>query len=308
MNLCGFFFHAGCNSRHVHGGAIATMIDTVTGTHASAISAPVMTANLNIDYRRYETMWYNLSLGFFSYESYVFRSSTFLYEKQKFKVIGALKKISLFMYLLQLLFPLIYRLYNFLSWSAFSILTWNILVHIVIPQLPDDSCFQCFWSWLHYYGSPRPNKQFFLFQAPSHWEAQCWLSPRWRKQKAENYIFHAKWPALMAQRGTLMQQVNAFPQISTQQPCLLRAAFNVTLLFSFMQHCLCRSVSLICWKGDNISVCHKQQICHRCVCVCVWHCKKKTSVLLVWNMYIFSIKWKLNVNITLFAFNYMLFY
>ncbi|XP_011483565.1 acyl-coenzyme A thioesterase THEM4 isoform X1 [Oryzias latipes] len=36
---------------HVHGGAIATMIDTVTGTHASAISAPVMTANLNIDYR-----------------------------------------------------------------------------------------------------------------------------------------------------------------------------------------------------------------------------------------------------------------
>ncbi|KAF6739739.1 Acyl-coenzyme A thioesterase THEM4 [Oryzias melastigma] len=36
---------------HVHGGAIATMIDTVTGTHASAISAPVLTANLNIDYR-----------------------------------------------------------------------------------------------------------------------------------------------------------------------------------------------------------------------------------------------------------------
>uniref|UniRef100_A0A1A8FNL2 Acyl-coenzyme A thioesterase THEM4 n=1 Tax=Nothobranchius korthausae TaxID=1143690 RepID=A0A1A8FNL2_9TELE len=36
---------------HVHGGAIATMIDTVTGTHASLLSAPVMTANLNIDYR-----------------------------------------------------------------------------------------------------------------------------------------------------------------------------------------------------------------------------------------------------------------
>ncbi|XP_026228839.1 acyl-coenzyme A thioesterase THEM4 [Anabas testudineus] len=36
---------------HVHGGAIATMIDTVTGTHASQLSEPVMTANLNINYR-----------------------------------------------------------------------------------------------------------------------------------------------------------------------------------------------------------------------------------------------------------------
>uniref|UniRef100_A0A3Q3VZ93 Acyl-coenzyme A thioesterase THEM4 n=1 Tax=Mola mola TaxID=94237 RepID=A0A3Q3VZ93_MOLML len=36
---------------HVHGGAIATMIDTVTGTHASMLSGPVMTANLNINYR-----------------------------------------------------------------------------------------------------------------------------------------------------------------------------------------------------------------------------------------------------------------
>ncbi|XP_032375449.1 acyl-coenzyme A thioesterase THEM4 isoform X1 [Etheostoma spectabile] len=37
---------------HVHGGAIATMIDTVTGTHATILSGPVMTANLNINYRR----------------------------------------------------------------------------------------------------------------------------------------------------------------------------------------------------------------------------------------------------------------
>ncbi|XP_061574360.1 acyl-coenzyme A thioesterase THEM4 [Cololabis saira] len=36
---------------HVHGGAIATMIDTVTGTHASLLCAPVVTANLSIDYR-----------------------------------------------------------------------------------------------------------------------------------------------------------------------------------------------------------------------------------------------------------------
>lgn len=36
---------------HVHGGAIATMIDTVTGTHATLLSGPVMTANLNISYR-----------------------------------------------------------------------------------------------------------------------------------------------------------------------------------------------------------------------------------------------------------------
>ncbi|XP_041844393.1 acyl-coenzyme A thioesterase THEM4 [Melanotaenia boesemani] len=36
---------------HVHGGAIATMIDTVTGTHSSLLCAPVMTANLNINYR-----------------------------------------------------------------------------------------------------------------------------------------------------------------------------------------------------------------------------------------------------------------
>ncbi|XP_028985914.1 acyl-coenzyme A thioesterase THEM4 [Betta splendens] len=36
---------------HVHGGAIATMIDTVTGTHASQLCEPVMTANLNINYR-----------------------------------------------------------------------------------------------------------------------------------------------------------------------------------------------------------------------------------------------------------------
>ncbi|CAB1459818.1 unnamed protein product [Pleuronectes platessa] len=35
----------------VHGGAIATMIDTVTGTHANVLSRPVMTANLNINYR-----------------------------------------------------------------------------------------------------------------------------------------------------------------------------------------------------------------------------------------------------------------
>ncbi|XP_056142486.1 acyl-coenzyme A thioesterase THEM4 isoform X2 [Lampris incognitus] len=36
---------------YVHGGAIATMIDSVTGTHATFISGPVMTANLNINYR-----------------------------------------------------------------------------------------------------------------------------------------------------------------------------------------------------------------------------------------------------------------
>lgn len=36
---------------HVHGGAIATMIDAVTGTHAAFLSGPVMTANLNINYR-----------------------------------------------------------------------------------------------------------------------------------------------------------------------------------------------------------------------------------------------------------------
>uniref|UniRef100_H3DLW8 Acyl-coenzyme A thioesterase THEM4 n=1 Tax=Tetraodon nigroviridis TaxID=99883 RepID=H3DLW8_TETNG len=35
----------------VHGGAIATMIDTVTGAHAAVLSGPVMTANLNINYR-----------------------------------------------------------------------------------------------------------------------------------------------------------------------------------------------------------------------------------------------------------------
>ncbi|XP_054477911.1 acyl-coenzyme A thioesterase THEM4 isoform X2 [Anoplopoma fimbria] len=37
---------------HVHGGAIATMIDTVTGAHATILSGPVVTANLNINYRR----------------------------------------------------------------------------------------------------------------------------------------------------------------------------------------------------------------------------------------------------------------
>lgn len=36
---------------HVHGGAIATMIDTVTGIHACLVSGPVMTANLNVNYR-----------------------------------------------------------------------------------------------------------------------------------------------------------------------------------------------------------------------------------------------------------------
>ncbi|KAF7708601.1 acyl-coenzyme A thioesterase THEM4 isoform X1 [Silurus meridionalis] len=36
---------------HVHGGAIATMIDTVTGTLAGYLAGPVMTANLNINYR-----------------------------------------------------------------------------------------------------------------------------------------------------------------------------------------------------------------------------------------------------------------
>ncbi|KAM9309473.1 acyl-coenzyme A thioesterase THEM4 [Pholidichthys leucotaenia] len=35
---------------HVHGGAIATMIDTVTVTHATFLSGLVMTANLNINY------------------------------------------------------------------------------------------------------------------------------------------------------------------------------------------------------------------------------------------------------------------
>lgn len=36
---------------HVHGGAIATMIDTITGTHATYLSGLVMTANLNVNYR-----------------------------------------------------------------------------------------------------------------------------------------------------------------------------------------------------------------------------------------------------------------
>ncbi|XP_028280408.1 acyl-coenzyme A thioesterase THEM4-like isoform X1 [Parambassis ranga] len=38
--------------RYVHGGAIATMIDTVTVTHASVLTLLIMTANLNINYRR----------------------------------------------------------------------------------------------------------------------------------------------------------------------------------------------------------------------------------------------------------------
>lgn len=42
-----------CVPRFVHGGAIATIIDTVTGAHASVLSGAVMTANLNINYRRY---------------------------------------------------------------------------------------------------------------------------------------------------------------------------------------------------------------------------------------------------------------
>ncbi|TNN75726.1 Acyl-coenzyme A thioesterase THEM4 [Liparis tanakae] len=37
---------------HVHGGAIATMIDTVVGAHATIVSGPVVTANLNVNYRR----------------------------------------------------------------------------------------------------------------------------------------------------------------------------------------------------------------------------------------------------------------
>ncbi|KAM8870248.1 acyl-coenzyme A thioesterase THEM4 [Spinachia spinachia] len=37
---------------HVHGGAIATMIDTVAGAHAVIVCGPVLTANLNINYRR----------------------------------------------------------------------------------------------------------------------------------------------------------------------------------------------------------------------------------------------------------------
>ncbi|XP_028280409.1 acyl-coenzyme A thioesterase THEM4-like isoform X2 [Parambassis ranga] len=37
---------------YVHGGAIATMIDTVTVTHASVLTLLIMTANLNINYRR----------------------------------------------------------------------------------------------------------------------------------------------------------------------------------------------------------------------------------------------------------------
>uniref|UniRef100_A0A3Q3IU21 Acyl-coenzyme A thioesterase THEM4 n=1 Tax=Monopterus albus TaxID=43700 RepID=A0A3Q3IU21_MONAL len=36
---------------HVHGGAIATMIDTVTGSHAVFLYGAIMTANLNINYR-----------------------------------------------------------------------------------------------------------------------------------------------------------------------------------------------------------------------------------------------------------------
>ncbi|KAG9345368.1 hypothetical protein JZ751_009915 [Albula glossodonta] len=36
---------------HVHGGAIATIIDSVTGTHATYLSGPVMTANLTVNYR-----------------------------------------------------------------------------------------------------------------------------------------------------------------------------------------------------------------------------------------------------------------
>ncbi|XP_056619175.1 acyl-coenzyme A thioesterase THEM4 [Triplophysa dalaica] len=36
---------------HLHGGAIATMIDTVTGTLAGYLSGPVMTAYLNTNYR-----------------------------------------------------------------------------------------------------------------------------------------------------------------------------------------------------------------------------------------------------------------
>ncbi|XP_042345190.1 acyl-coenzyme A thioesterase THEM4 isoform X2 [Plectropomus leopardus] len=36
---------------HVHGGAIATMVDTLIGTQAAFLFGPVLTANLNINYR-----------------------------------------------------------------------------------------------------------------------------------------------------------------------------------------------------------------------------------------------------------------
>lgn len=55
-NLYFQMLNAVCISRHVHGGAIATMIDTVTGTHATLLSGPVMTANLSINYRRYTVL------------------------------------------------------------------------------------------------------------------------------------------------------------------------------------------------------------------------------------------------------------
>ena len=38
--------------RHVHGGATAAMIDSINGTHATYVCGPVMTANLNINYRK----------------------------------------------------------------------------------------------------------------------------------------------------------------------------------------------------------------------------------------------------------------
>lgn len=50
-----------CVPRFVHGGAIATMIDTVTGAHATLLSGPVMTANLNINYRRYRKTTFSLT-------------------------------------------------------------------------------------------------------------------------------------------------------------------------------------------------------------------------------------------------------
>ncbi|KAG7282150.1 hypothetical protein CRUP_034897 [Coryphaenoides rupestris] len=55
MDQCVCIFQAGPLLEgppgHVHGGATAAMIDSVNGTHATYVCGPVMTANLNINYR-----------------------------------------------------------------------------------------------------------------------------------------------------------------------------------------------------------------------------------------------------------------
>lgn len=91
-----------------------------------------------------------------------------------------------------------------------------------------------------------------LSSAPSHWAARWCLNLAWTRRKAGRYLFRVKWPALMALKYTLKQQVTLFWLVSDGMCwCESHIAASLPLQHSSLFCFLHRGLQLCSWQSTS---------------------------------------------------------